>query len=108
PASGAVAQLMDSIQALVAPTSFASLPTQCAWSALAPAVKRSGGEPYHVTIVGLSLGATVASQIVQGCPGVPFRDIVFMGGAANERDVEQGILPYLRADTAARFFNVTL
>src|SRR5207302_612211 len=52
--------------------------------------------------------ANVAAELVQGCPGIRFRDIVFLGAAATQRDVELGILPYLRADTAARFFNLTL
>jgi hypothetical protein len=31
-----------------------------------------------------------------------------MGAAATEDEVEHDVLPYLRADTAARFFNLTL
>src|SRR5205823_2229901 len=60
------------------------------------------------TIVAASLGTNVAAEIVRGCPGMQFRDIVFLGAAATRRDVEQEILPYLRADTTARFFNLTL
>ena len=109
PATGALAQLLDSLHAFMAATaSDTTLPVRCAWSAGSAAVKHAKGDPYRVTIVAASLGANVASEIVRGCPGIQFRDIVFFGAAATQRDVEQAIIPYLRADTTARFFNITL
>ena len=108
PASGGVAELLDSLQAFVAQTGDTARPSRCSWSASADAVARAAGEPYRVTIVGASLGANIATEIVRGCPGISFTNIVFLGAAASERDVEQGIVPYLRADTTARFFNLTL
>lgn len=109
PASGAVAQLMDSLQALAASTSAdATHPERCGWSAASPSIKRADGAPYQLSIVAHSLGAVIASDIVRGCPGIPFRNIVFMASAATEDQVEHEILPYLHADTSARFFNLTL
>jgi hypothetical protein len=109
PASGAVAQLLDSLQALVAAASpDAALPTRCAWSAVAPAVTRSAGAPYRVTIVAHSLGAVIAGSIVRGCPGIPFHNIVFMAAASTVAEFERDVLPYLRSDTTARFFNLTM
>jgi hypothetical protein len=108
PASGAVAQLLDSLHAFVAQTADTARPSRCTWSASADAAARAPGEPYRVTIVAASLGADVATEIVRGCPGISFANIVFLGAAASERDVEQGIVPYLRANPTARFFNLTL
>lgn len=84
------------------------LPVRCAWSAGLAAVKHSKGDPYRVTIVAASLGTNVASEIVRGCPGLRFRGIVFLGAAATQGDVERSIIPYLRADSTARLFNLTL
>jgi hypothetical protein len=108
PAGGAVAQLLDSLQAFVAPTADRERPVRCSWSAQPRTIGRVPGEPYRVSIVAASLGTNAAAEIVGGCPGIPFRDIVFLGAAATRRDVEQGILPYLLADTLARVFNLTL
>ncbi|HEY7393586.1 MAG TPA: hypothetical protein VH559_01995, partial [Gemmatimonadaceae bacterium] len=108
PAPGAVAQLLDSLQAFVATTADTTEPDRCTWSAGPSTVVRAKGDPFRVTIVGASLGANVAGEIVHGCPGIRFRNIVFLGSAATQRDVERDVLPYLRADSTARFFNVTL
>jgi hypothetical protein len=108
PATGAVAQLMDSLQALVASAGDTMAPRQCAWSAPSAAVRRSADPPYRVTIVAHSLGAVIATDIVRGCPGIPFRNIVFIGAAATENEVESSIVPFLRSDSAARFFNLTV
>jgi hypothetical protein len=108
PAAGALAQFLDSLQALAAPTSDSARASHCAWSAGPATVTRNEGSPYRVTIVGASLGTNVAAEIVRACPGLAFRDIIFLGAAATQRDVDEAILPYLHSDTAARFFNLTL
>ena len=67
---------------------------------------------YEITIIGHSMGAIIANEMVRRRPDLPWRNIVFMSGAASMREFSLGVLPYLRRAVVdgrpADFYNLTL
>jgi pimeloyl-ACP methyl ester carboxylesterase len=52
--------------------------------------------PFHVRVIGHSMGAIVASEIVRRYPALPYESIVFMGAAVSVREFKGGVEPALR------------
>ena len=67
---------------------------------------------YEITVIGHSMGAIMANEMVRRRPDLPWRHIVFMAGAASMREFSLGVLPYLQraADDGrpADFYDLTL
>ena len=55
---------------------------------------------YEITVIGHSMGAIIANEMVRQRPDLPWRNIVFMAGAASMREFSLGVLPYLRRAVA--------
>lgn len=83
--TGAVSVLLDSLQCLV-----------------------TSDQRYRITLIGHSMGAIVANEIVRMRDTLPFDRIVFMAAASSVREFELGVLPYLRSHPSAQFYNLTL
>ena len=60
------------------------------------------------TVIAHSTGAIIAADLVAAFPNVSFRRIVFLGAAATVSDFNTKIVPYLRNNPAARFYNLSL
>jgi hypothetical protein len=89
PPSGAMSAFLDSLESLV----------------------KSGpaaGKNYTITLIGHSMGAIPAGEIVRTHPHLPFDNIVFMASASTMREFELGILPYLESHRSTQFYNLTL
>ena len=63
---------------------------------------------YRITLIGHSMGAIVANEIVRMGDTLPFDQIIFMAAASSVREFELATLPYLRAHPATQFYNLTL
>ena len=90
PASGAVARLMKKM-----------------------AEKLPRSEGYKVTLIGHSMGAIVASEMLEATAtspedSLPIDTVVFMAAASSVRQFSQLVVPYLQAHHQARFYNLTL
>ena len=91
PATGAVAVFLDSLQGLV-----------------------DRGPDYRMTLVGHSMGAIVASEMLRTRDSLPIDNVVFMASAATVREFEMGVVPYLERHPGAagrpgtQFYNLTL
>jgi hypothetical protein len=89
--TGAVSVFLDSLQRLV-----------------------DSGPDYRITLVGHSMGAIVASEILRTRDSLPIDNVVFMASAATVREFEMGVVPYLERHPASRerqatqFYNLTL
>jgi pimeloyl-ACP methyl ester carboxylesterase len=62
----------------------------------------------HVSIIGHSMGAIVANELIRELPNLSYRNIVFMAGAARISDVLKTVVPVLRKNAESRFYNLTL
>lgn len=67
---------------------------------------------YEITLIGHSMGTILANEMVRRRPDLPWRNIVFMAGAASMREFSLGVLPYLQRTVdegrPADFYNLTL
>jgi hypothetical protein len=63
-----------------------------------------------ITLIGHSMGAIVVNQILRNFPDLPYRNIVFMGGAASVRDTLIALDEVTRAQPRPdlRFYNLSL
>ena len=72
------------------------------------------GQPVTVTLMGHSMGTIVVSEILREEAQGPATNrlncdaVVFMAAACPLRDVRTKVVPYLQANTATRFYNLTL
>jgi pimeloyl-ACP methyl ester carboxylesterase len=62
----------------------------------------------RVTLIGHSMGAIVADEIVRTRDSIPFDNIVFLAAASSVREFELGVAPYLARHPHTQFYNVTL
>lgn len=61
-----------------------------------------------ITLIGHSMGAIVANEIVRTHPSLPIRTIVFMAAATSVRESEVSVVPYLLAHDSTQFYDLTL
>lgn len=57
---------------------------------------------------GHSMGTIVINELLRVTPGIATTNIVYMGAACSIRDFEQSIFPYLRQNTNAHFYSLSL
>ena len=63
---------------------------------------------YSIILVGHSMGAIISCEMVRRHPELPFDDIVFLAAACTVKQCEDTVIPYLRTNRQAQFYNVTL
>ncbi|HXT40415.1 MAG TPA: hypothetical protein VN887_10365 [Candidatus Angelobacter sp.] len=63
---------------------------------------------YEITLIGHSMGAIVANEIIRSHPRLPFVNLVYMGAACSVSDFERSVVPYLSQSNSTRFYNLTL
>jgi hypothetical protein len=85
PETGALPIFLDSLQQLV--------------------LKNPG---YHLTLVGHSMGAIVATEVIRARDSLPIDNIVFMASAASVRETATSVVPYLERHSHTQFYNLTL
>lgn len=63
-----------------------------------------------VNMIGHSMGAIVATHILARHPDFNFQNIIFMGGAAQIKDVEDVVVPWMQNSKhgSAKFYNLSL
>jgi hypothetical protein len=64
----------------------------------------------EITIVAHSMGAIIANEIVRVFPGLPYKNIVYMGAASSIRDFRISVEPLLQSGSHPnlRFYNLSL
>lgn len=62
----------------------------------------------QIDLIGHSMGAIIANNIVAKYPRLNFKNIVYMGAACRIKDLEYVIAPYLNHNQEARFFNLSI
>lgn len=62
----------------------------------------------RITLIGHSMGAIVINQLVQEFPGLPYRDIVFLSGAATVNQTKVALDPLLRSGREIHFYSLML
>lgn len=68
-----------------------------------------GEQAVHIDLIGHSMGSIVINNILARHPALKVDNVVFMGAAARIKDVENGVVPWLRRENnGARFFNLSL
>ena len=63
---------------------------------------------YEITLMGHSMGAIVASEMVRTADRLPWRNIVFMAPALSTREFQLSVLPYLEKHDSTQFYVLTL
>jgi len=63
---------------------------------------------YEITLIGHSMGAIVANEILRSHPNLPYANIVYLGAACSVSDFEKSVVPYLNKSKSARFYNLVL
>ena len=63
-----------------------------------------------IDLIGHSMGAIVANNILARHPALNFDNVVFMDAAARIKDIENGVVPWMRRPdrAGARFYNLSL
>lgn len=61
-----------------------------------------------ITLVGHSMGAIVASQIIERYPRLEYDRILFLAAACSLNEFERSVIPYLEMHPETHFFNLTL
>ncbi len=68
----------------------------------------TGMSKYEITLIGHSMGAIVANQILTNFSDLPFKNIVFMGAAATSRETANSLVPYMQKHDSTDFYNLSL
>jgi hypothetical protein len=63
---------------------------------------------YAITLVGHSMGAIIANEMLKTYPDLPYSNIVYMAAACSEQDFADSVIPYLARTTNANFYGLTL
>jgi pimeloyl-ACP methyl ester carboxylesterase len=63
---------------------------------------------YHLTLVGHSMGAIVATEVIRARDSLRIDNIVFMASAASVRETATSVVPYLEHHPRTQFYNLTL
>jgi len=63
-----------------------------------------------INLIGHSMGSIVANNILARHPALHVDNVVFMGAAAPIKDIENGVVPWMRrpSNTESRFYNLSL
>ncbi|MCJ8270592.1 MAG: hypothetical protein MJK04_14470 [Psychrosphaera sp.] len=64
--------------------------------------------PESVTIIGHSMGAIISNNIIARYQNINFDKIVYMAAACRMKDIERVVTPYLNANPATHFYNLSL
>lgn len=62
----------------------------------------------QINLIGHSMGAIIATNVLARHPELNISNVVFMGGAARVKDVEAVVVPWLRQRPQNQFFNLSL
>jgi pimeloyl-ACP methyl ester carboxylesterase len=64
----------------------------------------------RINLIGHSMGAIVVNNILARHPALSIDNVVFMGGAVRIKDVENGVVPWMRrpGNDLSRFYNLSL
>jgi pimeloyl-ACP methyl ester carboxylesterase len=73
---------------------------------LAGFTRRNPG--YRISLVGHSMGAIVATEILRRNDSLPVDNVVFMASAATSREVESTVIPFMERNRRVQFYNLTL
>ena len=66
-------------------------------------------DPVRVDLIGHSMGAIVANNILARHSSLSIDNVVFMGAAARIKDIENGVVPWLLGEkNNAKFYNLSL
>jgi pimeloyl-ACP methyl ester carboxylesterase len=63
---------------------------------------------YRISLVGHSMGAIVATEILRRNDSLPIDNLVFMASAATSREVESTVVPFMERNPKTEFYNLTL
>jgi pimeloyl-ACP methyl ester carboxylesterase len=69
-----------------------------------------GGDDPHITLIGHSMGAIIAGEMLFCAPGIHYENVVFMAAASTINDFKYKVVPYLEFPTnkQTRFYNLCL
>ncbi len=70
--------------------------------------KKMTNENYEITLVGHSMGAIVLNEAIRNYPTLPYSNIVYMAAACTIADAQSALIPYLRTNKSAQFYNLCL
>lgn len=65
-------------------------------------------EQVNISLIGHSMGAIVANNIISRYPTMRFQNIVYMAAACRIKDIEYVVVPYLQRNDFAQFYNLSL
>ncbi|MEP7014291.1 MAG: alpha/beta hydrolase [Verrucomicrobiota bacterium] len=71
-------------------------------------VGRDPRRKYSITLIGHSMGAIVANEILLRHPRLPVDNIVYLAAACSVKESEDAVIPYLRQNIAAQFYSLSL
>ena len=69
---------------------------------------RNTEEKFHFVLIGHSTGTNILSKLINQFPELDYRHIVFVGAAATLEDFRAVIIPYMKKNKKAKFFNISL
>ncbi len=64
--------------------------------------------PIKKVLIGHSMGAIVANNILSRFPEINFDTVVYMAAACKLKDLEKSVVPWLRRNKNGEFYNLTL
>lgn len=68
-----------------------------------------GKKPLRIDLIGHSMGTIVANNVLARHPALRIENVVFMGAAARIKDIENGVVPWLRRENnGAKFYSLSL
>lgn len=71
--------------------------------------RETNGKPkVQITLIGHSMGTIILGDLIRLFPKLPYRDIVYMGAATSIGEFARSVIPYLRENPEARFYNLML
>jgi hypothetical protein len=71
-------------------------------------LQKRGKKDYEITVIGHSMGAIVANDLLIQYPDFPVDNIVHMAGASSIREVSYAVFPYLSKHRKSRYYNLSL
>lgn len=65
-------------------------------------------KPIPITLIGHSMGTIILGDLIRLFPDLHYEDIVYMAAATSIGEFARSVIPYLRANKSARFYNLML